>query len=334
MLGWATVSCKSVVVTSTRVRAAAACVLVLFLAEAVARTVHGSLPPPRRWQSVEADVKVSQMDDRAEAEVVLVGSSVVNGGADPQTLESTLDRSVYNAALSAGFVPVMEQWTTHVVFPRLQPDVMVHGLISFDLYDAPNHSVFVDGLLDSPGGRRAVGNESLLDAIDRKLETAALWRHRSDLRDPMLVLRAGLGHTIRRIPEFGPIGRDGRAVYEFERAPGDAGGPPIGSWTLGDDAVESLRREVRTAVERGIEPVLVVMPVSQRYVDRHPGGEEDQRRFRAVVEALASAEGAGFIDLDVLRDPSWYLDQVHLGPDGAAVVSDALGEELLPLLDR
>lgn len=313
---------------------------VVVAAEAGAEALDPRLPLPRTWHSVEADVKVSQMDDLGHVDLALIGASVVNGGVDPAIVGDRLGRTVYNAGLSAGFVPITSLWAEEVVIPRLGPDVLVLGLISFDLHDHQSHALFEDALRESPGGREALGSRGLLGGIGNTLqEASALWRHRRSLRSPSTVLDALQGDVARLEPEFGPIGPFGRAHYGGEApssadaAPEAESGLPVGRWRLDTDLVSRVRSLIRRAAADGAATVLVSMPVSQRYVDRHPNGDADQQAFRAALGGLARDEGVPLIDMDVMRDPARYLDHVHLDDDAAVEFSEVLAVALAAELD-
>lgn len=318
-----------------RLAVAATALTVIVGAEAGAAALDPHLPAPRIWHSVEADVKVGQMDRLGQADLALVGASVLNGGADPSVIGERLGRSVYNAGLSAGFIPITSLWAEEVVLPRLHPDVLVLGLISFDVHAHDSHPLFEDALRTSPGGRAALGTEGLVDRLDRALgERSALWRHRRSLRSPSTVLDALQDDVEPPDPEFGPIGPLGRARYGGEvpsladaDRPADAG-LPVTQWRPDPGLVERVRTLVRRAAADGTSTVLVSMPVSQRYVDRHPNGEADQQAFHAVLEGIARGEGVSLIDMDVMRDPGRYLDQVHLDDAAAAEFSEALAAAL------
>lgn len=317
----------------------ATALIVVAAAEAGAAALDPRLPAPRTWHSVEADVKVAQMDRLGRADVVLVGASVVNGGAVPSVIGARLDRTVYNAGLSAGFVPITALWAEEVVLPRLRPDLLVLGLISFDVNAHDSHALFEDALRTSPGGRAALGTEGLFDRLDRTLrERSALWRHRRSLRSPSTVLDALRDDVDQPEPEFGPIGPLGRAAYGGDAPSLDAARPagsglPVARWRLDAGLVDRVRGLIRRARAAGTSTVLVSMPVSQRYVDRHPNGEADQRTFHAVLEGIARDEDVPLIDMDMMRDPARYLDQVHLDDAAAVEFSEALAQALAAEMD-
>lgn len=311
---------------------AAVVVLVFAAGEVGVRLLDSRLPEPLVWPSFEAQLKVHEMDALAKqggADVVFVGSSVVNAGMDPAVFDSAVGHGrSYNAALSAGMPLLMEPWTTTTVLPRLHPKLLIIGVTSFELYDHPSSDAFFQAFADSPSGRRALGNDGVLDDIDRWLgDRSDLWAHRLDLRDPKTLADAVRGDAPDQAPEFGPIEADGRASYpQSSLPPSDprALGPPIDGWTLGTRNPAALRRMIEVARGQGIAVALVDMPVTQRYVDRHPHGEADYERFGVALHELAKSEGVPVFDFDMDRDPGSFVDVVHLSIPAARRFTDRL----------
>lgn len=294
--------------------------LVMAAAELGVRAIDSKLPEPLEWPSVEAQLKVHQMDALAKqggADVVFVGSSVVNAGIDPAVFESAVGHGrAYNAALSAGVPLLIEPWTINTVLPRLHPKLLLIGVSSFDFYDHPASDAFFRAFADSSAGRRALGDDGLLDRIDRWMsDRSELWAHRLDIRDPRTLLDAVRGDDPHQVPEFGPIEADGRASYpQTSLPPSDprAQGPPIDGWTLGTRNPDALKRMIEAARHQGVAVALVDMPITQRYVDRHPHGQADYERFLDALRALATDEGVPLFEFDGRRDPATFVDVVHL----------------------
>ena len=184
-----------------RWRVAVLAILVVLVGlEAGARALDERLPEPLVWHSFETQRKVEQIDALAAAEgvdVAFVGTSMVNAAVIPSVFEEAAggDVSAYNAGLSSGIPRLIEQWTLHLVVPRLDPELVVIGVSSLDMTDAGvARTAFLDAFLDSDGGRELLDDESPLDRADRWLrEHSALWEHRAELRDPGAVLDAVAG---------------------------------------------------------------------------------------------------------------------------------------------
>jgi hypothetical protein len=69
---------------------------------------------------------------------------------------------------------------------------------------------------------------------------------------------------------------------------------------------------IEAARNQGIAVVLVDMPITQRYVDRHPHGQADYDQFLGALHSLANDEGVPVFDFDSRRDPATFVDIVHL----------------------
>lgn len=308
-------------------------VAVLLAGELAARALEGRLPDPLVWHTEAAQAKVEQMEALGHAEVVAVGSSLVAHGVDPAVLADRLDVSAYNAGLTAGLPGLTRPWTSQVVIPRLAPELLVVGVGSFDLTDHPSGAVFRDAFVDSPAGRRVTRSSDLLgDASWWLADHSTLWAHRTRLRQPRTLLSALRGEPAEVDPDVAALGPRGRtARYEdlvFD--PHEPAGPglPVGSWSLGTDQPAALRGLVTDAREAGVEILLVTMPTTDAFVDRHPRGEADHATYVEAVQWLATDTGARLLRFDDLRDPELFIDQVHLNRDGASVFSQRLADAL------
>ena len=157
--------------------------LVMAGAEAGARVFEQRIETNEvRWYDETTQLKVGQMEARAETDVVIVGTSMAWQGLVPASLAPELgtdtDR-IYNAGL-AGAVPlVTEPWLLDVVVDALSPTTVVWGVSSLDFSDTygdANAQIYAA----APATR-----SGLLPAADRGLrEHSALIRQRSVLRDP------------------------------------------------------------------------------------------------------------------------------------------------------
>ena len=94
------------------------------------------------------------------------------------------------------------------------------------------------------------------------------------------------------------------------------------------DAAEELLREL---AERDIDTAVVVLPVTQDYVDAHPGGAADFDAFLDLAEQIAEDTGARFVDLhDLIGEDELFADTHHLNGRGATELSRALPDLLGP----
>ncbi len=156
-----------------------------------------------------------------------------------------------------------------------------------------------------------------LAALERGASSiSALTRYRSVLTDPG-ALFGERGDEMRdaRSHAEDTLGARGERL-DFERNVGPRREAEIAArlrgYAIDPDDVAAVERTVRALEAKGIEVLLVEMPVPERYVALHPGGHDDLRRTHVAVRALAELPGVrsldmrhGFIDQD-------FVDFTHL----------------------
>lgn len=316
-----------------------ASVLVVMLAvcgalEVGVRVIDDRLPEPLVWPSFEAQRKVDQMDQRAgqPVDVVFLGTSMMNAGVIPSLFVSTAgaDISAYNASLSSGRPELMEFWSLHVVVPRLHPRLVVIGVTSGDINDnVSSDRAFLDAFSDSPGGLAALDRESALDRTDDWLRGhVALWRHRNELRDPSAVWDAVRGNTAAVDPVAASIDAEGHVTYRgdatFTPRPTEQGIAGVGNWTLGTEQPNALRRLIAGLQASGARVVLVQLPITEDFIDRHPRKGADYAQAKLAIADLARGANVDLLDLDGIRDHADFADEIHLNRKGATKFTVAL----------
>lgn len=314
-------------------------VAVLAVAELSARAFSPYLPEALVWSDKSTQVKVAQMD-RLErrhgcVDVAFVGNSMTRDAVDPLTYTASdpQHRSAYNAALDAATPALLKRWTLEQVEPRLQPGTVVLGLSSFDLND---NARIAASALDSYQ-TATLSRDDFFGRLQAPfVEHSDLFRYRSELRDPAEVW-AGIqrlrdGARTERLSADGLdgiIGPDGEglsrrplhytgsvAIQAFDRAQllndFHMGGAQIAAAT---DLVEQLRG-------RGVEVVLLLLPVTRDYVELHPDGGADFQRFLVTARRLAERTGATLVDAHAwATSDEQFADTHHLNGEGALAFS-------------
>jgi len=306
---------------STRLLTALSVVVALLLvAELGARSIESHLPAPLVWHSAEAQTKVAQMDhlrNGGGASMVFLGTSLVIAGADARLLDPLLPvgRGAYNAALASGVPSLMAPWYEDVVNRRLHPSIVVIGLSSYDLEDDAFSDYSVNQFLDSPAGRQATGHADALEDVDWWLrQHSAVWANRSSLRDPSTVVDAIRGKQPAVDAEASML--DDHGVLLVDRA-AQVPHVDVSHWALGQRNVAALRNLITVAQTDGQKVVLVEMPVTDEFVNRHPHGDSDYTAFLGDVSSLARTYGITTFDYSTMRDRSLFADDVHLNSTGA-----------------
>lgn len=309
-------------------------------AELVVRWRVGELPEPTLWSGPEMGVKeqrIGVLERHRGASVLFLGSSTVDAGVDPSRLGiEEVNRPAYNAATGAGSLDMIDFWARHVAVPRLDPDVVVLGVVSRELN--PNNPEFRSlerAFFTSKAVIRLAGRESLLEQIERKVESwSVLVRYRTVLREPSNLWNDGPdGQTYGEI-----VADDG----QYEGFLGGTYSPStkvsrflqrnaVHDFVVGAREIERLRDLVRFVKGSGARVMVVNMPVTADYVDLHPAGGLDYDDYLGSLEEAAATAGAPFVDVGVWPD-ELFADPVHLNAAGAARLTELLGLELRQLL--
>ncbi len=328
---------------SRYLRLVATAVVVGLLVELSVRVIAGRLPDPLVWHSYEAQLKVEQMDGLAAtggARIVFLGSSMMNSAVDPERFlaQAGGDVVAYNASLGAGLPQITVPWAENVVYPRLDPQVVVIGLSSLDL--AARNDDLSQFFANSEAARLTLGTASVLDLVEHRLGNwSALFRHRASLRNPKVLGRALIGQPAAPLPpdvrSISPLGfqsllaperydtRDGRARRALERA--------LPRFEVGGLDVRLLARFVERSEADGRQVVMVIMPVTQDYVALHPQGAASYSAFEVELRRIANEADADVVDLDGLRDPAFFADENHLNGRGTRRVSANLASAVCDL---
>jgi hypothetical protein len=165
--------------------------------------------------------------------------------------------------------------------------------------------------------------------------------HRVALRDPGEIWRA-FGRLLdgRRAERVEPTGIDGVIGPDGEglsARPLVYTGPGPGSrfletelladYELSDDQVESAEDMVRALHDDGVAVTLLILPVTDDYIDAHPRGTADFEEYRATMRAIADRTGTDLVDLSTESfGDTQFADPHHLNEGGMVAASSELAE--------
>lgn len=316
--------------------------LVLMLAEGAVRAARSRLDEPEVWPTPELQKKFAQIEarrrDGRRPDVLLAGDSMMDAGGDPAGLARAVPgATVYNAAIAGETLPVIADWTTRIVQPRLDPKVVVIGFSSNELNPsslAPESGVAA--YRSSRVVRVAEGRGSPVDRADALLrEHVMLYRYRATLRRPFRQAAAD--------PDvFDPeLSADGQGLAFTELGYLEKGGAAqaeaviqgviaaLRGFTVGLENLTILQDMIRTIRIEGARVVLVAMPVTADLVAAHPKGDADYREAMEAFAGAAHRAGATLLEPGVWPT-SLFADPVHLNGAGAA----RLTEYLAPFLQQ
>lgn len=312
---------------------------VLLVAEAGVRVARSALPDAELWPTPELQDKFDQINDLAGSrrpDVVLVGDSMLDAGGDPSALAERLPgTTLYNASIAGETLPVISDWTTRIVQPRLRPRVVVIGLSSNELNPrALDDATGAGAYRSSRVVRAADGRGGLVDRADALLlEHSMLYRHRSALRRPFDTEPSNVIP-----PDLAP---DGQNVTYVDRGYLQKGGPAqaqrltaaviasLQGYRVGMDNVAMLQEMIRTIRRRGARVLLLAVPASADLVRHHPNGQADHQEAMAAFAGAADRSGARFADAGVWPN-ALFADPVHVNRAGVA----RLTAFLAPLIEQ
>lgn len=319
-------------------------VLVLLLAEGVARVLAPYLPEPAVYGDEATAVKIAQMDARRDrcTAVVVVGDSMARDAFDPATFTAADPdhRPAYNAALDAASPRLLSHWVPDEVVPRLHPSTVVIALASLDLN--ANGTAARGALASYEAAPRT--RDDLVGRLDGwAMDASALAAHRRELRDPAAVADAvGRLRAADPAPRLGAdglpgvLGADGEGLSRRGlQYRGDAGAKAftrsqlLGDWSLDGGQVAAAADLARTLHADGVQVAFVVLPVTDDYVALHPQGRADFDRFLDAVRGAGADTGTPVIDLhDARPGTASFADTHHPNQAGTAWFSSALPAEL------
>jgi hypothetical protein len=305
-------------------------------AEVAARVWLPAIPPDTHtWPRAEIGQKLEQIDDyeeRGEAiEVLFVGSSQMAASTNPQLFTEQTGLSGYNAAFAGPSMSTVGRWLLDIVEPKLTPDVVVVGIASRDSNDRSRKNNKVHrAFLNSPGYRQESAN--LASQFEGWLEDVSVFmRYRRLMREPATFLERtddelGQQRIRKQIGERG-LRLEEPVDYRFRPSSQRS----LSRGTLGN--FHTGGREYRAVVEmhdvleeRGVEMVLVNMPLTADYLGAHEDGDE-MTSYREFLADIVAATGVSYVDAERAFDTSKaFRDLLHLDVEGRDAFTGALAD--------
>jgi hypothetical protein len=317
---------------------AAAFVAVVLGTEGAIRVLDGRLPEPLEYFSATAQKVANDLEVLARrqvrSDITFVGTSQMRRAVDANQVERELGVEwSHNVALPGAQTPVVERWLLEEVVPRIHPRRVVWGIQSIDFNAGRDNKSIVRY-------ERARATEGgLYGELDRLFGRSAISRHREELRDP-LELANSLGGTRTTYSEARPLGD--RAVWKLGypkrtdaqlRRMRAAHAREIREHQLldfrvGSEEMAAYEHTLTALRERGIEVVVVIMPVPSGYVPLHPDGAADYEHWRSTVIAATERLRVPILDMGhEVRDED-FRDYEHLLMPAARRFATSLVAEL------
>ncbi len=312
-----------------------AVVLFLVVAELCTRLIASHLETPLQWDTYETQRKVQQIDALSQhggADVVFLGSSIVDDGLEPQVIDQQLGSGVlsYNAGLTASIPRMTLKWAQYVVIPKLHPKVIVLGLDAYDFgAEDPNRTSVYNLYVGSSGARQAMGTDDPIQAADRWLgQVSSLWFHKYQLRDPAAVLHAIEGHPAPVDIGAADVDALGRQTEDQFFHWTNAATVTVNGWSLGSQDVDAVKQLISLAQAHHIQVVLVNMPATKEFVAEMPHGQTTYQIFNNEVSSLGRQTGSPVLNYQSVSNHALFKDNIHLNYEGTELVSARLGVAL------
>ena len=315
--------------------------------EVAVLALEPSLPPVVDHSTRDYEAKIEQMDALAAsggADVVFAGTSQVMFSVDPAVLEdSGAAWSSYNAAVPGGVPTINAHWLLDEVVPRIQPSTVVYGIGPIDLHRTATTMELEERYYASRSVR-----DDLLGRLERwTAGVSALVRNRESLRQPDVIVKSALdrvrGRTqasaIEEITAFRGLDAGGHASQfdphkfttdRFPIAPQD-----LADYSVGPEVMQAIEETVVELHDRGIDVVLLALPVADEMAGWLPGGTDDIERAMDALRDVAARTDTPILDLATgMSDEFWFADPMHLNRVGASVFNAALASVFSDADDR
>jgi hypothetical protein len=308
---------------------------IVLAAEVAARAWLPTIPPDAHtWPRAEIGQKLEQIEGYEkrgeEIDVLFVGSSQMAAAANPQLFTERTGLSSYNAAFAGPSMKTVGRWLLDVVEPKLSPDVVVVGIASRDSNDRSRKNNKVhDAFLTSPGYKQETA--SLASQFEGWLEDVSVFmRYRRLMREPATFLDRtddDLGEQKVR-KEIGERGlRLERPVdYHFrEKNQEFLGKSTLGNFKTGGSEYRAVVEMHDVLEERGVEMVLVNMPLTADYVAAHEDPEADMASYHDLLADIVAETDVTFVDGEqAFATPKAFRDLLHLDVEGRDAFTEAL----------
>jgi hypothetical protein len=305
-------------------------------AEVAARSWLPAIPPDAHtWPRAEIGQKLEQIDayeERGETvDVLFVGSSQMAASTNPQLFTEQTGLSSYNAAFAGPSMRTVGRWLLDVVEPKLNPDVVVVGIASRDSNDRSRKNKKVhQAFLNSPGYRQETA--SLASQFEGWLEDVSVFmRYRRLMREPATFLertdddlgeqriRKQIGERGLRLEE--PVDYRFRVASQLSLSRGT-----LGNFQTGGREYTAVVEMHDVLEERGVEMVLLNMPLTADYLGAHQDVDE-MTSYREFLADIAQTTGVAFVDAERAFDtPKAFRDLLHLDVEGRDAFTRALAD--------
>lgn len=321
----------------------------LILAEALLRipfvTAYLPRPEPTLWYSPLVQAKLDYLKDfqrKHRVDVLFVGHSAVQTGINPEVFDEEYSKQVpragkaFNGGLE-GLPPYGVHFFLDIYLRYANPQTIIYGLLPGDLSSANPLAKDMTEQLEQCAIAQVEAQRGLRGWIFARLfRWSQLFRYRVVLLQ--LLLKGGR-------PKADPVYFDYRGFYPQSRRLTDI--PPsdrdallmpylYANYAIGGRQTEELQSIIELCRQKGIQLVLVNMPVASGYESSF-GGTEIYPSYLATLQRLSTQNGVRFWDAGAAKipqalDDSDFQDLHHLNRFGASKLSTLLAQRFSQIL--
>ena len=307
-------------------------VALLGVAEVTLHLFGERLGEPQFWYAPDAQQLIEDMDRLETAgivsDVVFTGSSMVQFGIRSSIVEDRLGsvEAAHNAGIPKGYTTVTRRWLLEEVAPRLRPGRVVWGLSSLDF----NGGRPTPAIIEYEAAR--AGAPGFFGWVDRGLWSVSMVaRYRDILREPgFLFDLLDDQSTSRPEVDIGDLMEpaDWPAVAQTPKTFADLRSSLLADFHIGEGHAADFKVTVEALLAEGIEVVVALLPVSAPYVEAHPEGAAGYALFTEWLQDEAGSLGVPLFDYSRAIPEGEFLDYNHVGPDGAALLTEMVAADL------
>lgn len=305
----------------------------LLALEGAARLVAVRLPPTTAWPSSDYVRHDAALRDRGRLDTLVVGSSVAGVALRPDEIPSW--GSGYNHWLAGPGMRSVADLTRLVLLDRVAPRRLVIGVTMREFNDGPSQRAHHEAMVSSHGFRDATGAATAFDRADETLRSVSVLAGQRDLlRDPVrLIDRVGAGRPRpERLGADGHLADRGDGRLSDERPEHvEQEREAMADYAFSEAGLRALDLLLRECGRRGIEVLVVNLPVTRTFIGFASRGAADQADFEERVRSTAERRGATWFDaFEETWDDRWFADVNHLNDTGEARLRKLIERSALP----
>ena len=319
---------------------------VLVLVELLFRAVGHVADEPLWWHDLvtqRKELRMRELARKGPVDVVVIGSSMMLYGVDPEVVGRRLGTRCYNPSIYRGVPRVTETWLRDFVLPVLKPRLVVASFCAIESNDVGP----LVGRYEEYKAARVFSRSPL-----RRLQIALARRSYAVrfapmaklpgklLRNVLTALRtpsAWRWHVPLEVPgKIGPLGEGtdmlDRSFAVMPRMGELVRGQVGPGYVNGGEQYAAWGRMPELCRSHGASLVFAAMPAPRSTFDTvFEGGYDAFLREQARLVALAESTGAPYVDVtEGIDDERYFADQMHCNRLGRDVFTARLADALVP----